>query len=445
MWFLYELGLLLAFALYLPKALWRRRLPHPGWSMRLGHYPEALRRRLGRRPSIWLHAVSVGETMAARPLVLALAERYPDHDLVLSTVTITGFNVAQRLADSLGECASAIYFPLDLRGCVRRALEAIQPRLLILMESELWPAAIHEARSRGTPRERGVPVAIVNGRISARAFRRYHLVRPLLHGMLEEVALFLMKSEDDAQRIRALGAPPSTVRVMGSLKWDASLATRPSSDDVQTTASRLGLKAGEPVIVAGSTHRGEEAAMLTAYRSLRDGGLSSRLIIAPRHQERVEEAEALVARAGFRALRVSQAGGCGWDVAIVDSMGELPRYYGLATVVFIGGSLIPHGGQNPLEAASLGKPVVFGPFMHNFEDIAQPLIEGQAAIRLQGADELTSTLRPLLVDPAAATAMGRRGQALTERATGATQRALAELDALLMAQSTQPSTSITKT
>lgn len=433
MWFLYELGLLLAFALYVPKALLRRRLPHPGWSMRLGRYPAPLRRQLSRRPSIWLHAVSVGEMMAARPLLAALAERYPDCGLALSTVTTTGFKVAQRLADSLGERASAIYFPLDLRVCVRRALAAVQPRLLILMESELWPIAIHLARARH------VPVVVVNGRISAKAFRRYRLVRPLLHGMLDGVALFLMKSEEDAERIRSLGAAPSKVRVMGSLKWDASLTTRPSSDEVRATAVRLGLEAGAPVIVAGSTHRGEEAALVEAYQRLREGGLLSRLIIAPRYPERVAEAEALIVRAGLRGLRASQAsGGGGWDVAIIDSVGHLARYYGLATVVFIGGSLIPHGGQNPLEAASLGKPVVFGPFMHNFADIAQPLIAGKAAIQLRAADELAQTLRSLLADPASAGAMGRRAQALTERAAGATQRALAALEPLLTPSSTAP-------
>ena len=362
--------------------------------------------------------------MAARPLVMALAVRYPDHALVLSTVTTTGFSVAQRLADSLGERGAAIYFPLDLRGCVRRSFDAIRPRLLILMESELWPVAIHEARARH------IPVAVVNGRISSKAFRRYRLVRPLLRGMLEDVSLFLMKSEDDAQRIRALGASSSTVRVMGSLKWDASLATRPSQEDVRATATQLGVPAGEPIIVAGSTHRGEEAAMLEAYRRVRDAG-RSRLIIAPRHPERVDEVATLIGRAGWRVMRASQADGRAWDVALVDTMGQLSRYYGLATVVFIGGSLIPHGGQNPLEAASLGKPVVFGPFMHNFDDIAQPLIEAHAAIRVQGSDELTPTLRALLTDPAAAAAMGQRGQALTERAAGAAQRVLVELEPLL--------------
>src|SRR3989338_4520475 len=375
-WFLYEFLYLVGFLLYLPRALWRRRLPHEGWTMRLGRYPARVVEPLvGRRP-VWLHAVSVGEVLAARPLLRALAEQRPNDPLVLSTITPAGFTVASQQ----GPPVIPVYFPLDLRSCVRRALEALHPRCLLLVESELWPNTLRVAASRG------VPIAVVNGRLSPRAFARYRWVQPWLRGLLGQVAVFLMQSQDDADRVLALGVAPDRVKVTGSLKWDASLSARPSPQAVQETAARLGLEASLAVIVAGSTHRGEEALILRAFQALRAAHPTARLIVAPRHLERIAEVEELLRRGGVRAARVStlQAGQA-WDTAIVDGFGRLPLYYALASVVVIGGSFIPHGGQNPLEATGLGKPVVFGPSMHNFETITHQLLAHHAA--RQATDE----------------------------------------------------------
>ena len=435
MWWVYELLLAIGLIVYLPKALWRKRLLHRGWRMRLGRYPASVHESLRGRHPVWVHAVSVGEVLAARPLIDALGAqasgRMPSgveaEPLVLSTVTPGGFDVASQ---HLGDRGVVIYFPLDLRFCVRRALDALHPRALILLESELWPAAMHLTKARG------IPIAIVNGRVSTRTFRRAHWLAPWLGKLLRHVDLFLMQSETDADRIIQLGAAPERVRVAGSLKWDASLAARPTSSEIDATARRLGLNSHESIIVGGSTHRGEEAALLSAFRILRSNQGSTRLILAPRHLERLAEVERIVREAGLIPSRLSQvASNARWDVGLVDTFGQLPCYYGLASAVFIGGSLIPHGGQNPLEAASLGKPIVFGPSMHNFADIASQLTHYQAARQLSSAAELTPTLRGLLQDAGSAHAMGRRAQELTERSRGSLQRTLEALQPLLTATS----------
>ncbi|MBI2104338.1 MAG: 3-deoxy-D-manno-octulosonic acid transferase [Candidatus Omnitrophica bacterium] len=419
MWILYELLFAIGLLLYLPRAVWRRRLPHPGWTMRLGRYPEPVARALGGRRTIWVHAVSVGEVLAVRPLLTALRQAAPAEPLVLSTITPSGFSMAER---HVGAGGVAVYFPLDLSLCASRALEALRPRLLLLMESELWPTVIRLAAARG------VPVAVVNGRVSPRSFARYRLARPWVRSMLSRVAIFLMQSQADADRLLQLGAPQDRVRVVGSLKWDASLLARPDPEAVRQLAGRLGLGGRDMTLVAGSTHRGEEAAVLGAFQALRASRADARAVIAPRHLERLDEVERLARQAGFAVARLSQADGAGrWQVGLVDTWGQLPLYYGLASIVFIGGSLIPHGGQNPLEAASLGKPVVFGPSMHNFEAIAHQLLAHRAARQVASGEELSRALAELSLHDADAQAMGRRAEELTQEFQGATQRTLQAL------------------
>jgi len=294
------------------------------------------------------------------------------------------------------------------------------------MESELWPMVIRLAKARG------IPVAVVNGRISPRAFRRYRWVKRVVRNTLDHVDLFLMQSQLDADRIIQLGASAQKVRIVGSLKWDASLGARPTPEVLQTTAHHLGLNGQQAVLVAGSTHRGEEPFVLQAFQLLRSAHQQLRLIVAPRHLERLPEVEELVRHAGLSPLRLSALPtGSGWDVGIVDTFGQLPTYYGLATAVFIGGSLIPHGGQNPLEPASLGKPVIFGPSMHNFTEIAQQLLAHRAARQLRNASELPAAFHELLSDRPMADAMGRRAQEVVERSRGTTQRTLEALAPLL--------------
>jgi len=430
MWIIYEILLVFAFLCYVPKAVWRKRLPHRGWSMRLGRYPASVTQALKGRSALWVHAVSVGEVLAARPLLQPLAQSNAPHPLVLSTITSSGFEVA---AAQLSDRGVAIYLPLDLRGCVRRALDVLQPQILLLVESELWPLLIHEAHARQ------IPIAIVNGRISTRAFRRYLWVKPWLTKLLHHIDLFLMQSQADADHIVAMGAPLERVHVVGSLKWDASIGSRPTPSAIRETATRLGLSNADIVVVAGSTHRGEEEVMLRAFQHLRQTHPGTRLIIAPRHMERLAEVEGLLRHHGFAPVRFSHLTAKIWDVGLVDTFGQLPVYYGVASVVFIGGSLISHGGQNPLEATSLGKPVVFGPSMHNFDAIAHQLLAHHAARQVASGDELVQLLAELVTDRAEAEAMGRRAQEVTERFQGATSRTLEALRPLL-SRSRSPST-----
>lgn len=421
--FLYELIFALGFLCYAPLAVWRRRLPHRGWSMRLGRYPASVRDGVGGRQTVWVHAVSVGEVQAARPLLHALLAAHPQDRIVLSTITHSGFAVAQQQAS---ERVIPIYFPLDLRGCVRRALNTMHPRLLVLMESELWPVMIDQTRARQ------VPVVVVNGRVSTRAFRRYQLVKPVLRAMMRQVNVFLVQTQRDADRVIDLGAPSDRVRITGSLKWDASIGTRPTPDAIRRQAAWIGLTPQDPVLVAGSTHRGEEEPLLRTFTALRRTYPRARLILAPRHLERLGEVDDLVQRVGLTPQHLSQeAGGHDWDVGIVDTFGQLPLYYGLASAVFIGGSLIPHGGQNPLEAASLGKPIVFGPYMYNFLEIAEQLVSHRAARQLTGETELLEAFTTLCSDSVEAAAMGRRAQDVVERSRGATRRTLEALEPLL--------------
>lgn len=420
---LYQVLYAVSLVLYLPKALWRRRLPHRGWRMRLGRYGPGVRRQLGERQTLWLHAVSVGEMLAARPLAHALAQAHPLDALVLSTVTPGGFSVAAK-TQVVG--AIPIYVPLDLTVCVRRALDTLKPRMLFLMESELWPTLIRLTKARE------IPIAVVNGRISDRAFRRYGLVKRAVQRMLRDVDLFLMQSQEDADRLLALGAPKGAVRVVGNLKWESSFETCPTEDVLRLAAARLGLGNGAPVIVGGSTHRGEEQMLLEAFEALRGAHRSLRLILAPRHLERLGEVEALIRQRGLTTTRLSQSPLPGdWTVGLVDTFGQLPVYYGLATVAFVGGSLIPHGGQNPLEPASVGKPVLFGPSMHNFARITHQLLAHRAARQLSSRNELNTALAELLADAQTARTMGRRAQELVESFRGTTQRILQALAPLL--------------
>lgn len=421
MWFLYELLLFLGLLLYTPKAFWRRRLPHRGWMMRLGRYPDGVRSKLGKSGALWIHAVSVGEVMAAAPLITRLAHAYPEAPLALSTVTPTGYDVATRV---IGDRGVAIFLPLDFRMTVKRAMEAIQPRALLLVESELWPALIRAAKSRG------VPVVVLNGRVSERAHRRYLKVTRWLAPCLRTMDAFFMQTEQDAQRIIAMGAPRERVRVLGSLKWDASLGSRPSQATIQALRVRLGLREDDAVVVAGSTHRGEETAVIQAVLALRQQRSGVRLVLAPRHPERAGEVERLVSQSGLTVQLLTQVpehAPC-WDALIIDTLGQLPGFYGLASAVFVGGSLIPHGGQNPLEPASLGKPVIVGPSMENFSAIMERLRAHQAVRQLSGPDELACALREVFADELEAKKMGRRAQELIEESAGCAQRTV---DALI--------------
>jgi 3-deoxy-D-manno-octulosonic-acid transferase len=416
---LYSLALVLALLAAAPYYLWKGRGS--------GKYLRTLGERLGGPPSglapgepcIWIHAVSVGEVLVARGLVEALKARFPGRRVIVSTTTATGNALARKALT-----ADGVFFnPLDLPWSVRRALAGLNPSLLVLVETEIWPNLIHEAHRRGTR------VAVANGRLSPRSFPRYRRLRPLLTRVLREVDVFLMQGEAHAERARAIGAPPERVRVTGNIKYDAPGPAGASSSGM---AALLGAGGAAPLWIAGSTMAGEDELVLRAFAEARAAAPGLRLLIAPRHPERAPDVAALAERAGHQVARRSQLGASPWrgDVLLLDTMGELAHAYPFATVVFVGGSLVPTGGHNVLEPGRAGRAVIVGPHMENFQEIADEFRAAGALVQIAHAAALGPAVARLLGDPQERARLGERAQALVERSRGAlraTVEALAEL------------------
>jgi 3-deoxy-D-manno-octulosonic-acid transferase len=418
----YTLLLSVGFVLAIPWFLWKGRTT--------GKYLRTFRERMGRLPvdlnidgdrSIWIHAVSVGEVLAARPLVPLLRERFPRHRIFLSTTTMTGNAVAKK---SVRGIDGLLYAPFDFPWSVRRALDVLNPSLLVLMETELWPNLIHEASERGTR------IAVVNGRISPRSFGRYLKLGPFLRKVLGEVDLFLMQGEAHARRIRWMGAAEERVRVTGNLKFDAGEPGR-----LPERLARL-LSGGpeQPLWIAGSTVGGEEQLVLAAFRAVRERIPQARLLLAPRHPERFDEVAPLAEAAGFRCLRRSTLDPSTWsdgEVLLLDTLGELSQVYAFASVVVVGGSLVPSGGHNILEPAVAGKPVIVGPHMENFQEIADQFRSEQALVEVASAEELGREVTALLLDEPRRLGLGERARELVGRNRGAVARSTDALCSLL--------------
>ncbi len=418
----YNILLVIGFVLGLPWFLWKGRAS--------GKYVRTFRERMGRLPvylnldgdrSIWIHAVSVGEVLAARPLVPALRERFPSHRIFLSTTTVTGNEVAKKSVRGLD---GLFFAPFDFPHAVRRALEVVNPALLLLVETELWPNLIHEANRRGAR------IALVNGRISSRSFPRYRRLRRFLTRVLSQIDLFLMQGEAHAERIRAMTAPPERVRVTGNLKFDAVEAGRPP----ERLARVIQSGPPRPLWVAGSTVDGEEPLVLAAFHRVRERVPAARLLIAPRHPERFAEAQRLVEAAGLRCERRSGIAPGGWSddaVLLLDTLGELAHVYALASVVFVGGSLVASGGHNILEPAVAGKPVLVGPHMENFQEMADTFRAESAIVQVASADELAREVAALMLDEARRRELGERARGLVGRNRGAVGRTTDALVPLL--------------
>lgn len=416
---LYTVALTGVITAYAPVALGRRLA---------SGVPLNLRARFGydrrppqARPAAWIHAVSVGEAITAAPLVMGLHERYPELPLVVTTVTETGARVVR---ERLGAVAEHRYFPLDLPGAVRRVVDAIDPLLFVCMETELWPNVLRVLHRRG------VPVVIANGRLSDRSFRRYALVRAAMGPMLRSVRVFAMRSEEDAGRIVALGASPERVVVTGNMKHDASPTSR---ELVEGWRRQLGLVDTERVWVAGSTHRGEEEAVLEAHAAAQADHLDLALIIAPRHPERAGEVQTLVEARGWRAVRRSSLPTTerAEAVVVLDTVGELAELYGVADAAFVGGSLVAWGGHNLLEPARLGKAVLFGPHTSNFREAAAALTASGGGFVVANATELGERLRYLLANDGERQRAGEAAHATVVSRQGAVQRTLALLSTVV--------------
>ena len=391
---------------------------HEDFAQRFGMLSGAVRDASASRP-LWIHAVSVGEVMAAKNFIEKLAEKFPGRKIVLSTTTKTGNAIARKILD---ESIPKFYFPLDFSFVVKRALDSINPSILIVMETEIWPNLILELSRRK------IPIVLINGRISERSYRGYKRIKFLFGRVLKKITLFCMQAAADAERIIALGAPKTNVKVTANMKFDTAFRL---SDGTALRRNAV-FEGGGGLIIAGSTHSGEEEVILDTYAGLvkEFGGL--KLLIAPRHIERVGAIKRLVRQAGFSPVllsetKVPEAGHSGKTVFILDTHGELSQLYGIATVVFMGGSLIKRGGHNIVEPARFGKPIVFGPFMFNFRDMAGLFLESEAAIQVKDAGELTSALRSLLKDRGKRDSLGRAAKKLIDENTGATGRNIREV------------------
>jgi len=382
-----------------------------GWRDKLGFVPDR-----PEAPRIWIHAVSVGEAVAASVLAGGLREEFPDHEVVVSTVTPTGQAVARK---SFGE-RSCFYLPLDFSGPTRRAIRRTKPDVIVLMELEVWPNLIAAAaRAR-------VPVVVANGRISDRAFPRYLRMKRLVRRSMRRISAVGAQTEAWAERFRALGVPPERVTVTGSLKFDG-VKTGPDPDSLAWATEALRIGEGERVLLGGSTHRTEETALARAWRAI-PSDERWRLVVCPRHPERVKAVESELAREGLATVRRTKLKD---DpdlkvepraVVIVDTVGELGRIYRAADLVFVGGSLIAHGGQNPLEPAGLGKATVFGPHMFNFAEPVAVLLDGEGAVQVGSAEELARVVALLAADEARRTRLGAAGRRAIESRRGATAR-----------------------
>jgi 3-deoxy-D-manno-octulosonic-acid transferase len=416
---LYSLLILLLLPLLLLRLYWRGfRAPayRERWRERLGFIPY-----LASTGYIWLHAVSVGEVQAAAPLVRKLKEAHGALPLLITTTTPTG---AERVRELFGDEVEHCYAPFDLPFFVRRFFEALRPRLLILMETEIWPNLLHEASRRS------VPTLLANARLSARSARRYHRVAGLTRETLRMLTLIAPHGEADAERFRALGARSEQVEVTGSIKFDIHL---PASLLEQADVLRRSWGIDRPVWLAASTHEGEEEQILAAHRQVCEDLPDALLVLVPRHPERFDQVADLAIAQGFATARRSSQASCGTEIGVYigDTMGELTLFMGAADLAFIGGSLVPHGGHNLLEAAAQGVPVVFGPHMFNFAEISELFIERNAAMQVVSSDDLAQLLVRWLSDASERSQFGERGRKLVEANRGALKRLLNLVDRLL--------------
>ena len=392
---------------------------------RLGYLPVSF--NLDADDSIWVHAVSVGEVLAARPLITELRRRYPSLRLFLSTTTLSGQQLARR---SVSDVDGVFYFPLDWRFAVRRTLRLVRPRLLVIVETELWPNLLRECR------QRGIKTVLVNGRISYRSFPRYRVVRAFFRRVLADVDRFCVQGEETARRLIELGADPERISVTGSLKFDSlETATLPGRGR-ERVLRFFRVSAARQVLVAGSTLRGEEEPVIRAFNRLRatPGGSNALLVIAARHPERFAEVERLCRQEGLSTVRRSELAIDAEpraDAVVLDTIGELAQLYRIATAVFIGGSLVAAGGHNLLEPAVYGKPIVFGPHMENFAEIADLFLTNGAAIQVRAPRELQQTVLSLMGDPVRRARLGAAARALVDANRGARDRTLEVIATLL--------------
>jgi 3-deoxy-D-manno-octulosonic-acid transferase len=409
---LYDIFFAIFSIIYLPYLLFKGKL-HRDFLQRFSLLPGEVTRP--EKP-VWIHAVSVGEAALASKLANAIKDRFPRLPVVVSTTTRTGNDMARKTG--AGTLDAVFYFPLDFSFVVRRAVRLIDPRLFVMIETELWPNLLEELHGSD------VPVVLVNGRISDGSFRNYSRIGFITRRIIGNISLFCMQSGLDAERIKRLGASPEKVHVTGNIKFDtAGAADRPG-----LKKEDLGFSGDDRLIVAGSTHYPEEGLVIDTFKELRRAGAGLRLVLAPRHVERIDAIKIYIENTGLSYRLFSgivsgeddkRAGG---DILLVDTIGHLKDIYNAATLVFIGGSLARRGGQNPIEPARWGKAVIFGPHMSNFREVADIFTKGEAAVRVKDRTELKSVMEGLLRDRDRRRKMELNAARIMEENGGAVER-----------------------
>ncbi len=401
--------------------MWRRGNWRRGFAQRFGSYSTQVKQAVTNRQVIWLHAVSVGEVNICTQLIRLLELRAPALTILVSTTTTTGMGELER---KLPSHILKVYYPVDRRRWVNRAFGVFHPKVVVLVEAEIWPNFLWRARSGG------VPVFLVNARLSARSYRGYKRGGFLFRPLFASFAGVGCQNEEDRQKLLELGCRPEVVRVVGNLKYDAAKLDERRPLDVLALLEQLGVPAGARLLVGGSTHRGEEAILAEVFLRLRKRFPDLFLVVVPRHQERGREAGQELKDRGIKFVYRTeitpptryQPGEV--EALLVNTTGELKAYYEQATAVFVGKSLTASGGQNPIEPAMMAKPVVFGPNMQNFEAIARSLVAGGGALTVANATELEQALDRLLADPAFAAETGRKAQQSVRENLGSIERTL---------------------
>lgn len=394
----------------LPLTLFKPKIKHYFRHRLGGTLDKTYPRTAGNNHPIWIQALSVGEVLSVLPLIRLL--KMHNLSIFFTASTLTGHTIASQ---KLKHMVKGIgYFPLDLAPIINRYLYRIKPHIVVLVETDIWPNFLHCIK------QHGIPCLLINARISHKSYKRYRLIRPFFKKIINLFDFIGTQRVEDAERLKSLGAPSSKVEVMGNMKFDCFIPEFTQQREM-ALRKQLGLSSGQKVWVAGSTHKGEDEIIFSVLKHLLKAHSEICLIIAPRHPERFDEVEKLAREWNFRVKRWTKLGENGsCEVIILDTIGELATIYGLADFVFIGGSLIPIGGHNPLEAASWGKPIVFGPYMFNFSEIKALMLENKAAISVNNENDLIKVMQNWLNFSEKAKAMGNRALNLVKVHQGAT-------------------------
>jgi 3-deoxy-D-manno-octulosonic-acid transferase len=420
---IYAIASYFLFLAMLPVLLTHPKLRH-GLRQRLGFYRRLPPKGVG--PRIWLHGASAGDLLALKPILDGLRQRLPQATLLVSTLTNSGRLMAR---ERLKSADAIVYLPYDLPGPVRRAVRELAPDLLVLEYTEIWPNLIRAAKAAGAR------IALTNGRFSPRTFGSYRLLFWLIGNPLRAIDLFLMRGEDEAERALLLGAPRERLLVTGNTKFVGLSASALATAGDVPASLRSAIGEGRPLLIAGSTHEGEESLLLSVFARLRASTPSLRLVLAPRYIDRAPRILTLARERGFVGVLRSQVEAAsppspGSDVIVLDTIGELAFAYQLATLVFVGGSFTPRGGQNILEPAAAGKPVLFGPNMENFADSVQVLL-GRGGLQVKDETQLGQVLQDLLAQPERIAELGSMARSAVSSVSGASQRDVDELCKLL--------------